>query len=180
MSDELHNHGHAGHGVEFEREDLSTRGIFAFMIGLAIIGVVIYFIINGMYSFLDKYERSQSTASSPLVKPDDAKRISSRRVTGQEVEDAFKNNGAPLLETDERGQLHEFRSIEEKQLNSYGWVDEKAGVAHIPIERAMQLIEQRGLPVRAQSPSGQDYATDKVPQPLPGAGMPKSATAKKK
>ena len=46
MSDDILNHGHGNHGVEFEREDLSTRGIFAFMIGLAIIGVVIYFILR--------------------------------------------------------------------------------------------------------------------------------------
>jgi hypothetical protein len=36
---------------------------------------------------------------------------------------------------------------QESQLNSYGWVDEKAGVAHIPIKRAMELLAQRGVPV---------------------------------
>ena len=151
MSEEMTNHGHGGHGVEFEREDLSTRGIFAFMIGLAIIGVVIYFIITGMYNFLDKYERSQMSPSSPLVKPEDARAIASRRPTQDEVENAFKNNGAPLLETDERGQFRSFLMDQAKELNSYGWVDEKAGVAHIPIDRAMQLIAQRGLPVRPQA-----------------------------
>jgi len=150
MSEDMMNHGHGGHGVEFEREDLSTRGIFAFMIGLAIVGVVIYFIINGMYSFLDNYERSQMSASSPLVKTEDARRIGSRRVTEDEVKNTFKENGAPLLETDERGQLRDFLMDQEKELHSYGWVDEKAGVAHIPIERAMELIAQRGLPVRQQ------------------------------
>lgn len=151
MSDDILNHGHGNHGVEFEREDLSTRGIFAFMIGLAIIGVVIYFIIIGMYRFLDNYERSQMTASSPLVKPEQAAEIRARRVTQDYVENRFKENGAPLLETDERGQLRDFVLNQEKELNSYGWVDEKAGVAHIPIEQAMKLIEQRGLPVRPQS-----------------------------
>ena len=37
------------------------------MIGLAVSGIVIYFIIVGMYSFLDNYERSQMTTASPLV-----------------------------------------------------------------------------------------------------------------
>jgi hypothetical protein len=158
MSDESMNHGH---GVEFEREDLSTRGIFGFMIGLAIIGVVVYFIITGMYRFLDNYERSQMTASSPLVKPEDTRRIGSRRVTDDEVKKAFKENGAPLLETDERGQLHEFVLNQEKQLNSYDWVDEKAGVAHIPIERAMELTAQRGLPVLPQG--GTETSSGKKP-----------------
>jgi len=150
MSDEHLNHGQSGHGVEFEREDLSSRGIFGFMIGLAITGVVIYFIITGMYSFLDKYEKTQMTSSSPLVKAEDAAKVGERRVTGDYVENRFKENNAPLLEVDERGQFHKFVMDQEKQLNSYGWVDEKAGVAHIPIERAMELTAQRGLPVCPQ------------------------------
>jgi hypothetical protein len=150
MSEESLNHGNSGHGVEFEREDLSTRGVFAFMIGLAIIGVGIYVIITGMYSFLDKYERSQMAPSSPLVKPEESAEIRARRVTQDYVEKRFQGNGAPLLEIDERGQFHDFLRKQEQQLNSYGWVDEKAGVLHIPIERAMGLIAQRGLPVLPQ------------------------------
>jgi hypothetical protein len=147
MSDEHLNHIHSGHGVEFEREDLSTRGIFGFMIGLAITGVIIYFIITGMYKFLDKYEQSQMTSSSPLTKPEDSAMVGARRLPPGYAENRFKDNGAPLLEVDERGQLKTFVLDQEKQLNSYGWVDEKAGVAHIPIKQAMDLIAQRGLPV---------------------------------
>ena len=146
MSDET-NHGHSGKETGFEREDLSTRGVFAFMIGLAIVGVVIYFIIVGMYSFLDKYERSQMATASPLVT---TKGVVSRVVTQADMDKAFKDNGAPMLETDERGQFRDFLMNQENQLNSYGWVDEKAGVAHIPIERAMELTVQRGLPVYPQ------------------------------
>ncbi|MFZ0796826.1 MAG: hypothetical protein WCA13_18715 [Terriglobales bacterium] len=144
MSDEMMNHSHSGHETEFEREDLATRGVFAFMIGLAVIGVVIYFIIVGMYSFLDKYERSQMATASPLVT---SKGAMSRVVTQEDMDKTFKDNGAPMLETNERGQFRDFLMNQEDQLNSYGWVDEKAGVAHIPIERAMELIVQRGLPV---------------------------------
>lgn len=31
------------------------------------------------------------------------------------------------------------------QLESYGWVNERAGTAHIPIDRAMNLILERGV-----------------------------------
>lgn len=151
MSDEKLNHGHSGHGTEFEREDLSTRGVFAFMIGLAVIGMVIYFIIVGMYSFLDKYERSQMATASPLVT---TKGAMSRVVTQDDMDRTFKDNGAPMLETNERGQFRDFLVNQENQLNSYGWVDEKAGVAHIPIQSAMDLIVQRGLPV--YSPANKD------------------------
>jgi hypothetical protein len=153
MSDDMMNggplnQGHPAHETEFEHEDLGTRGIFAFMIGLVVSGVVIYFIIVGMYSFLDKYERSQMTTASPLVTSSGAME---RVMTQDDVDKLFKENGAPMLETNERGQFRDFLMDQEGQLNSYGWVDEKAGVAHIPIERAMELTVQRGLPVYPQS-----------------------------
>jgi hypothetical protein len=150
MSDEHLNHGHSGHGVEYEREDLGTRGIFGFMIGLAITGVIIYFIVTSMYKFLDKYEQSQMTSSSPLTRPEDSAMVGARRLPPGYAENRFKDNGAPLLEVDERGQLSTFVLDQEKQLHSYGWVDEKAGVARIPIDQAMDLIAKRGLPVYPQ------------------------------
>jgi hypothetical protein len=137
----------SGHGVEYERDDLGSRGVFGFFIGLAVTGVIIYFIVVGMYTFLDKYEQSQMTAMSPLTKPEDSAMVGARRVPPDYVENRFKDNGAPLLEVDERGQLKTFVLEQEKHLNSYGWVDEKAGVAHIPIDHAIDLLAQRGLPV---------------------------------
>ncbi len=156
MSDEMmnggySNPGHSGHGTEFEPEDLGTRGVFAFMIGLAVIGIVIYFIIVGMYSFLDNYERSQMSTASPLVT---TKGAMSRVVTQADMDKAFKDNGAPMLETNERGQFKDFLINQEDQLNSYGWVDKDAGVAHIPIQRAMDLIVQQGLPVVPKGMTG--------------------------
>jgi hypothetical protein len=34
------------------------------------------------------------------------------------------------------------RALKLERLGSYGWVDEKAGVVHIPIDRAMELVAQ--------------------------------------
>ncbi len=158
MSDEM-KHSHSGHEPGFEREDLSTRGVFAFMIGLGIAGLVIYFIVVGMYTFLDNYERSQMTTASPLVT---SKGAMSRVVTQDYVDQRFKENGAPMLETNERGQFRDFLINQENQLNSYGWVDEKAGVAHIPIERAMELTVQRGLPVHAQDSADVKTAAESI------------------
>src|ERR1700722_18539579 len=99
MSDEMMNggypnHGQTGHEVEFEHEDLGTRGIFAFMIGPVVSGIVIYFIIDGMYKFLDRYESSHMTTSSPLVTSNGS---ISRVVTQDDMDKAFKDNGAPIL-----------------------------------------------------------------------------------
>jgi hypothetical protein len=163
MSDEMLNHGQSGPDADFEHEDLSSHGLFVFMISLVISGVVIYFIIVGMYRFLDQYERSQMTTASPLMT---TKGAISRVVTQEDMDKAFKDNGAPMLETNERDQLHEFLLNQEDQLNSYGWVNKDAGVAHIPIERAMDLIVQEKLPVYPQSTAdGSATAMSKAPAP---------------
>jgi hypothetical protein len=178
MSDEIVNPGREN---EFEREDLSTRGVFAFMIGLAVFGVITYFIVVSMYHFLDNYERSQMTTASPLVT---SKEVTSRHIDfapgeGDYVEKKFEDNGAPLLEIDERTELRKYLMDQENQLNSYGWVDEKAGVARIPIERAMELTVGR-IPVRPQPPDAQAYETDRVPQSTGIAPVIKTSASKDK
>jgi hypothetical protein len=57
---------------------------------------------------------------------------------------------APRLQVDPAADLIELRAREDARLHTYGWVDKKAGVIHIPIERAMDLVLQRGFPVRDQ------------------------------
>jgi hypothetical protein len=173
MNKEPIEHGNGGNengGVEFEREDLSTKGVFGFMIGLGFTGIIIYFIIVGMYSFLDRYERSQMTTSSPLVT---SPSVMSRVVTSADVEKTFKENGEPMLEIDERGQLRDFLMAQEKELNSYGWVDENAGVAHIPIEKAMSMIVQQGIPVLPQSMAQGTTQGAKAPANAAGSQAPK-------
>ena len=147
MSEEMMNNGHSGHETEYEHEDLGSRGIFVFMIALAISGAVIYFIIVGMFRFLDKYESSQMVTASPLITN---KQPIDRVFTQDDMDKAFKDNGAPMLETNERTQFRDFLTDQENQLNSYGWVNKEKGVAHIPIERAMELVAQRGLPTVPQ------------------------------
>jgi len=81
-----------------------------------------------------------------------------------------------MLETNERGQFRDFLMNQEKQLHSYGWVDEKDGVARIPIERAMELIVQRGLPVYPQGNADAKTKTAMASKaPAPSAGKGKSS-----
>ncbi len=53
----------------------------------------------------------------------------------------------PALQVSPGRDYLEMRAMEERQLHGYQWVDPAAGVASIPIERAMDLIVKRGLPV---------------------------------
>jgi hypothetical protein len=128
------------HGQEsFERQDLTAQGVFAFLISLAVGGVLVYFVVWGLYEFMDARQRSHQPPQGPLVKQveTDTRIVSPDQIT------KFPQ---PRLERNERVEIKDFRLREEQTLNSYGWVDEKTGVVRIPIERAMQLVAQRGLP----------------------------------
>jgi hypothetical protein len=49
---------------------------------------------------------------------------------------------------DDHGEMTTLLSEENQKLESYGWIDRSNGIVRIPIERAMDLILQSGLPVR--------------------------------
>jgi len=137
-----------GHGG-FEHQDLQASGIVYFMLGLLVVTVISMFGLKGLYAYLDHRERATQTPPNPLVKqvPEDT-----RHVTGGYPETAFPS---PRLEEDERGQLNGILMDEENKLYSYGWVDQNAGTVRIPIDRAMDLLAQRGLPVLPQGTSSQ-------------------------
>ncbi len=41
----------------------------------------------------------------------------------------------------------DFRGEAQKQITTYGWVDQDAKIVHVPIERAMEIALQKGFPV---------------------------------
>lgn len=58
---------------------------------------------------------------------------------------------APLLQVSSGQDLIDLRAKEQAMINSYRWVDEKGGVVGIPVEEAIKLLAQRGLPARDQA-----------------------------
>jgi hypothetical protein len=57
---------------------------------------------------------------------------------------------APRLQTNEHADLAAVVAAQRRQLDSYGWIDRKAGVVHIPVRQAMKEILAQGFPVREQ------------------------------
>jgi hypothetical protein len=143
MTDETKNENAAGHGG-FERQDLQPSGILYFLLGVAMLLLISILGIRGVYAFLDRREKALQPPVNPLVTnvPTDT-----RHIAPGYPQSVFPD---PKLEENERGQLNGILLQQEDALYSYGWIDEKAGTVRIPIERAMDLIAQRGLPVRPQ------------------------------
>src|SRR5262245_27778957 len=61
--------------------------------------------------------------------------------------------GAPELNPDQPVLLRDLREREQQLLDSYGWADRAAGVAHIPIDQAMKIIATEGLPETPPGPA---------------------------
>lgn len=54
----------------------------------------------------------------------------------------------PRLETDPALDLERERRLEDRQLETYGWVDRERRIFRIPIQEAMDNVLRRGLPAR--------------------------------
>ncbi len=159
MSDPKHPANSNGHG-DYERRDIGVASVLYFLAGLAVAGLAVYFIANGLFWYLDKRLEAEQPPVSPLVKnaPADTRRIPPQYKNNEYEKYLKEGFPSPQLEVNERTELNEIRLHEEDTLSTYGWVDQKAGTVHIPIDRAMDLLAQRGLPVRTQ-PGGESSPT---------------------
>jgi hypothetical protein len=117
-------HAHPARRVEPDRIDL--RGYYATMIATAL---VVLASIGVVLVFFYVLERSRP---QPTVAPMRAERAIPE----------------PHLQVDPPGELQSLRAAERARLSSYGWADQQRGIVHVPIERAMDMLLQRGLPVR--------------------------------
>ena len=119
--------------VEHEGSDVNVRAILGFAAGLIVAAALIHFIVWLLFLYLSGAETTRDTPDFPLA-------------AGQ----ATRVPPEPRLQTTPREDLRALRAREEEILGSYGWVDKATGVVRIPIDEAMKLTLQRGLPARAE------------------------------
>jgi hypothetical protein len=72
----------------------------------------------------------------------------------------------PEIQVDPDGDLRTYLAREEKEINSYGWIDRDRGIVHLPIRKAMELMLARHAPVRSadQGPTEVEWQQQKSPQ----------------
>ena len=112
-----------------EQRDLSVRLIVAFGLALAVFGVA----AHGLLGFLFKSYRAREDRRDTPAPP---------------LRAAWGEPPAPRLQENPGLDLEALRAREERELSTYGWVDRSRGTVRIPIERAMKLVAERGLPAR--------------------------------
>jgi hypothetical protein len=146
MSEEQLKNQHSTGQEGFEREDMSPAGVFYFMVGLAIVAILIHFIVTGMYRYLDSYDSKHQAPMNPMAVKTG---VDPRTMTFQDAEGQMQTTfPQPVLEDNERQQFSTLVEKQDEILASYDWIDQKKGVVRIPIDKAMDLLAQRGMPVR--------------------------------
>lgn len=86
----------------------------------------------------------------------------------------------PRLQVDPKEELRLLRAAASQRLAGYGWVDKSAGVVRIPIEAAMKMTVERGLPSRgaaAPPTTAQTMAPASEATPAPTATAPAARPA---
>ena len=120
-------HGGAG-GPGYETRDVNVPALLKFAVSLAVILIVVSF---GMKWTFGYYAKTQNLG--PTVTP-------------------FENERTippvPRLQVAPQKEIHDYWESQQSIVNSYGWVDRQGGAVRIPVDRAMRLLLQRGLPAR--------------------------------
>jgi hypothetical protein len=131
-----------------ELSDVNPKRILWFGIGLALVIGTVVVVSYGLFNYFYRTETRRRPPPSPLsygVEPPPE----------------------PRLLTKPGADLAAMRAEEDQILGSYGWIDRERGVVRLPIDRAITLLAQKGLPMRAES-------ADVGPTRSPGARKEKT------
>jgi hypothetical protein len=117
--------------VVHEESDVNVGAIIRYGIGLLVVGAVVHVFL---WWLLGSYERQHERAQTQVYP----------LAAGQRD----RLPPFPRIQENPQQELQELSGKQKAQLEGYGWVDKEAGVARIPIEDAMKMVIERGLPTR--------------------------------
>jgi hypothetical protein len=123
--------------MSHELTDVNVGGVVGFAAALIGTGIV----IGALVWFLFLHFRREAARPMPVEFP--LATAALRRLPPE-----------PRLQTNPRDDLAHLRDSEDRLLTSYGWIDRNAGIVRIPIDQAMTLIAERGLPTRPAREAG--------------------------
>jgi hypothetical protein len=139
----------------YEGTDVKVSGILVFLTALAIFVAVTGVLCIGIGKVINT---ELAKADGPVTKwnhPVDPRKLGNL-ASSPEMQAEFAKLAqrfpTPRLQTDDGyDEIYVMHQKEDLLLDNYTWVDQQQGTVRIPIERAMELIAQRGLPVAPQT-----------------------------
>jgi hypothetical protein len=139
----LPDNGHPVHqDVAYEPTDVNVSPILKFLIALGIMVVLSYIVTIGIYKGLKSFWASSYSPPPP-----------SRLEAPPELPPEPRLQAMPGHLIDPQQDLRNKIKADTEANNQLGWIDEKAGLAQIPVSDAMKIIAEKGLPVVATPPA---------------------------
>jgi hypothetical protein len=126
----MSEHGSENHDVRYEKEDINERSTFWFGFWILVLMVGVSFLLKPLYNLLVERGVETQEPAAYVANSDPA---------------ALEPPGPRLQALPERD-LAEFRAQEDTILSSYAWVEKDRGVVRIPIDEAMRIVAEGGLP----------------------------------
>ena len=157
------NHGDSlrNPAVDFDRTDLSPRGVLLFLAGLLVAGIFIELVIWGMFRFLSHSTLFVQGNPSPMMQ---VQKAMPETAPGADLQNTQPVNPQvfpePRLQTNDASDMDALLRQEKKVLYPEEPFEDSTGAVHIPIDQAMALIVQRGLPVQPQTPANTGAPAD--------------------
>ena len=136
MSNDADNeYGPTPPGAGYEHTDIEPAVGYRFALWLGMSMLLSGALVYGVFAFLGSRAAEQDAAARtfPLA------------------QGVNQDPPAPRLQTQPFKDIYQLKTEQRGVLTSYGWVNQASGVVHIPIDRAMELTLQRGLPARAET-----------------------------
>jgi hypothetical protein len=137
----------------YELADANVKDTAVFLVVLAAVLCVIFVVAFGVGKLL-YYELGRADGApnkwSTLAGAKSENLESNPAIEQQQLQRVVARFPEPRLQTDDGNiEVSEMHAREDMMLDHYTWVDQQKQTVRIPIERAMQLLAQRGLPVEA-------------------------------
>ena len=182
--------GHvAGHGeAQHETSDVNIKAIVGFGAFLVISGIVLHFVLFGFYKILDKKFEEMNPPANPMMAPERPADVSTMTAetqaeTAKRLNRTFGGNALnPMLQIDDTHDMDMMRKAQTQQMGEYQWMNKETGSVRIPIDRAIDLIVERGLPNVPMLPAGKAAAGNAAAAgaPMPSTTSPPATSAVRK
>ena len=135
----------------FEKSDVKITGILVFITALSIFVVVTAVLCYGIGKVINANMDKEDGPTSKWAKTVDVRQLGNMPNSPDlqnKVAELTQQFPTPRVQLDDGNQdVADLHAREDLLLDNYSWVDATRSKVRIPIERAMELIAQRGLPV---------------------------------
>jgi hypothetical protein len=148
-------HGHKNEEIDaslgYEQSDVKITGILVFLVAMGIFVVVTAVTCYGIGKIFNAHMNREDGPNNKWTRTVEIRELGnlpSNPEMQNKVAEITKSFPTPRVQLDDGNQdVADLHARENILLDNYTWVDQSKGAVRIPIERAMQIVAQKGLPV---------------------------------